>query len=163
MTTPVTIERLHGPEGLPRVHALRWQVFVEEQGVRPEEELDGLDGPEHAVHLVALAGGRDVGTARMLIDARRPGTVHATRVAVLREARGLGVGRALMEALERIALAEHADHGRVRVELSAQESAIPFYAALGYRIGEDRYLDARIWHRDAVKVLGPPPAVRSPH
>ncbi|HLS25261.1 MAG TPA: GNAT family N-acetyltransferase [Beutenbergiaceae bacterium] len=154
----LTIERVRTPASLERVHALRWRVFVEEQGVLPEEELDGLDGPERAVHLVAVSGGRDVGTARMLIDADQPGTVHATRVAVLAEARGSGVGRALMVELERIALAEFADGGQVRVELSAQESAIPFYAALGYQIGTERYLDARIWHRDAVKVLASPTA-----
>lgn len=62
-----------------------------------------------------------------------------------------------MAAVEDLALAEHAvvEHGvrRVRIELSAQESAIDFYAALGYEIAAERYLDARIWHRDASKVL----------
>lgn len=158
------IERVQGLSGLARVHGLRWTVFVEEQGVLPAEELDGRDESDSSVHLIAVDDeGRDVGTARMLTDPAHPGVVHATRVAVLTEARGQGVGRALMAELERIAYAEFAVQGQVRVELSAQEVAVPFYAALGYQIGTHRYLDARMWHRDAVKILRQPPAASSPH
>lgn len=158
------IERVDSLAGLARVHALRWEVFVDEQGVLPAEELDGRDEPDSSVHLIAVDDeGRDVGTARLLTDDDEPGVVHVTRVAVLPRVRGQGVGRLVMAELERIAYAEHAVDGQVRVELSAQETALPFYAALGYQIGTERYLDARMWHRDAVKVLMALPDVRSPH
>ncbi|MGC0251120.1 MULTISPECIES: GNAT family N-acetyltransferase [unclassified Pseudactinotalea] len=157
------IERVHGLSGLARVHGLRWTVFVEEQGVLPAEELDGRDESDSSVHLIAVDPDfRDVGTARMLTDAEQPGVVHATRVAVLTEARGQGVGRALMAELERIAYTEFAVDGQVRVELSAQETALPFYESLGYEIGAERYLDARMWHRDAVKVLTSAPDAAEP-
>lgn len=138
--------------------AIREEVFVGEQGVTLEEEHDGLDAAATTTHVLAVtADGESVGTARLLTDPGHPGTVHVGRVAVRRSGRGLGVGRALMAALEAIALAEHAvpdgDGRRVRVELSAQEAAVPFYAALGYDIASERYLDARIWHRDASKEL----------
>lgn len=155
------IERVHGLSGLARVHGLRWTVFVEEQGVLPAEELDGRDEAETSVHLVAIdEHGRDVGTARLLSEPDEPGVVHVTRVAVLPEVRGKGVGRALMGELERIALEEHGVDSSVRVELSAQETALPFYTSMGYEISSERYLDARMWHRDAVKVLtsAPPDA-----
>ena len=72
-----------------------------------------------------------------------------------RDARGLGVGRQLMEALESIALREYGVDGVVVVELSAQERAMGFYEALGYRtFNEHRYLDCEIWHRDMRKRLG---------
>lgn len=147
----VDVLRVSDAAGLDRVHTLRFEVFVDEQGVSPEEELDDRDQLPGTVHLLAVAGAQDLGTARLLADG--PGQVHVTRVAVRASARGLGLGRVLMAEAERLALADHADAGQVRVELSAQESAIGFYAALGYEIGTDRYLDAGIWHRDAVKVL----------
>lgn len=135
--------------------AIREEVFVGEQGVTLEEEHDGLDGLPSTTHVLAVTDdGEPVGTARLLTDPAHPGEVHVGRVAVLRAGRGLGVGRALMAAVEAIALADHAGAaGTVRVELSAQESAIPFYEALGYEIAPERYLDARIWHRDAGKTL----------
>ena len=152
----VHIERVQGLHGITRVHALRWQVFVAEQGVLPAEELDGRDELASTVHLIARTDdGEDVGTARLLTDADEPGVVHVTRVAVSSAVRGTGIGRALMAELERIALTEHAagSPARVRIELSAQESALAFYTSLGYEVGQDRYLDARMWHRDAVKTL----------
>lgn len=151
MAGAVQVLRVGDAAGLERVHALRFEVFVDEQGVAPQEELDDRDHQAGTVHLLAVVGGADVGTARLLVDG--PGAVHVTRVAVRASSRGSGTGRLLMAEAERIALAEHATDGLVRVELSAQESAIGFYAALGYQIGTDRYLDAGIWHRDAVKVL----------
>ncbi|TDE90830.1 GNAT family N-acetyltransferase [Occultella glacieicola] len=149
------------PAALARVHAIRFEVFVGEQGVRADEELDDLDARPGTSHVLVTddpddaTGAADLGTARLLADPAHPGTVHVTRVAVRGRARRRGVGGVLMVALEEIALAEHAagEPATVRVELSAQEGALPFYAALGYAIGTDRYLDARIWHRDAVKVL----------
>lgn len=156
------IERVDSLAGLARVHALRWKVFVDEQGVLPAEELDGRDELDFSVHLIAVDDdGLDVGTARLLTG-DEPGVVHVTRVAVLQRVRGRGVGRLVMAELERIAYTEYAVDGQVRVELSAQETALPFYAALGYHIGSERYLDARMWHRDAVKVLKEPPAAASP-
>jgi predicted GNAT family N-acyltransferase len=147
--------------GLARVHAIRFEVFVGEQGVREDEEVDGLDALPGTAHVLVTddpdnaTGAADLGTARLLADPAHPGVVHATRVAVRGSARRRGVGRVLMAALEEIALAEHAagEPASVRVELSAQETAMPFYRSLGYEIGADRYLDARIWHRDAVKVI----------
>jgi len=136
--------------------AVREEVFVGEQGVTLEEEHDDLDAAATTTHVLAVTSdGEPVGTARLLTDPAHRGVVHVGRVAVRSSGRGLGVGRELMAALETIALAEHADDdGGVRVELSAQETAIPFYVALGYEIAPERYLDARIWHRDASKRLG---------
>lgn len=153
------IERVDSLSGLARVHTLRWEVFVTEQGVLPAEELDGRDELEGTVHLIAVDdAGRDIGTARLLTHDDQPGVVHVTRVAVRAGGRGHGVGRALMAELESIACHEFGSAGQVRIELSAQETALPFYESLGYEVGERRYLDARMWHRDAVKVLDCPPA-----
>ena len=141
---------------LERVHRLRLEVFVREQGVPLAEELDDRDHETGAVHLLAVADGQDLGTARLLVEG--PGRVHLTRVAVRARARGRGVGRKLMVAAEQIAASEYATDGVVRVELSAQAGALGFYRALGYRIGIERYYDAGILHADAVKTLHTGPA-----
>lgn len=141
--------------GLARVHAVRFEVFVGEFAITAEEEIDDLDERPGVVHVLAVDDGEDLGTARLVGDAEHPGIVHMTRVAVRAKARGRGVGQAVMEALEDVARDEYAvgDPPAVRVELSAMETAVPFYRALGYEIGDDRWLEVRIPHRAAVKVL----------
>ena len=127
---------------------IRFAVFVGEQAVPAEMEVDDLDTDPTTTHVLATADGRPVATARLLPG--EPGEVRIGRVAVARSARGTGVGRAVMEALHEVALATHAGpDGTVRVDIEAQEQAIPFYAGLGYgHVDDRRYLDAGIWHRD---------------
>lgn len=115
---------------------IRRIVFIEEQRVPVEEEWDGRDGDSR--HFLALQDGRPVGTARLLPDA------HIGRVAVLDEARGLGVGAALMRA----AIAAARRDGHPRVELAAQTHALAFYERLGFEAVGGEFLDAGIPHRN---------------
>jgi len=115
---------------------IRRVVFIEEQRVPQEEEWDGRD--DACVHFLALLEGRPVGTARLLPDA------HIGRVAVLAEARGLGIGVALMRAT--IDAARRLDHPIV--ELAAQTHALPFYERLGFQAFGDEFLEAGIPHRN---------------
>lgn len=107
-----------------------------------ELEWDGLDADaEHFVAFTRRAGNaRALGTARMRIigDAAK-----AERVAVLKSARHLGVGRRLMEAIENLAR----DRSLARIRLNAQVSAVPFYERLGYRAEGEVFLEAGIEHR----------------
>lgn len=147
------VERVTTPAQMADAWAIRRAVFIGEQGVTEAEELDGLDDHPTTRHVLAVTNDGDaIGTARLLVD--RPGLVHVGRVAVLARHRGTGAGVALMSALEEIALAECTDEtGRVRIELSAQVTAIDFYRRLGYAIAPEQYLDARILHQDAHKTL----------
>ena len=149
------VERVTTPGRLDEAIALRIEVFVDEQGVPVEEEVDGLDRAPTTTHVVArsTASGAVVGTARLLTDAAHPGEVHVGRVAVAAAGRGTGVGAALMHVLEETALAEHAASGSVTVVLSAQVQAAGFYERLGYEVFGPVYLDAGIEHRDARKTL----------
>lgn len=126
------------PEELDLCLEIRRIVFIEEQAVAEDIEVDGRD-PE-ATHFLAEHGGRLVGTARLRAV---HGEAKAERVAVLAEARGLGVGAALMAALE----AEAARRGLAAVVLGAQEHAVPFYEKLGYGVFGAAFLDADIPHR----------------
>jgi len=117
--------------------AVRHEVFVHEQGVPAEEEVDDLDGV--AVHLIALADGEVAGTCRILGGG---GQWKVGRMAVRRPFRGLGVGRALMRGAE----ADVAAHGGGTVRLSAQMHAVGFYSGLGYRSLGGVFPDAGIPH-----------------
>lgn len=74
------------PEDREALLALRTAVFVDEQGVPPEEEVDDLDAV--ARHLVALEAGAVVGTCRLLPDAA---AWTLGRMAVRRDRRRGGV------------------------------------------------------------------------
>jgi ElaA protein len=121
-------------------HRLRHAVFVDEQGITPEDEFDGRDG--EAIHLLAMLGGVPVGTARLFVtgDIGKIG-----RVCVLSAHRGTGIGAALIRA----ALTELRVLPGVRLaRLGAQTHAIAFYEALGFTAHGPLYDDAGIAHRD---------------
>lgn len=125
--------------------ALRRRVFIEEQGVPEADELDGTD--VGARHLLATLDGRPVGTARLKIAGD---TGKIGRVCVLPEARGTGLGRALvLAALDRLA----AEPGVTLAKLSAQADAVGFYERLGFTAQGAAYPDAGIPHRDMTRAL----------
>ncbi|HZT43723.1 MAG TPA: GNAT family N-acetyltransferase [Chthonomonadaceae bacterium] len=134
------------PEERAAVFAVRMVVFVEEQAVPPEEELDALDvTATHFLARLKLPQAGDplgiVGAARLVDKGGSVGKIG--RVAVLREHRGRGVGVLLMRVAEEAARAQ----GMTRVVLDAQCQAIPFYERLGYTAEGDVFLDAGIEHR----------------
>ena len=141
------------PEERAAVFAVRMVVFVEEQAVPPDEELDALDVT--ATHFLARLKTPPlddplgiVGAARLVDKGGGAGKIG--RVAVLREHRGRGVGALLMRAVEAAARAQ----GMTRVVLDAQCQAIPFYERLGYTAEGDVFLDCGIEHRLMGKELG---------
>lgn len=110
---------------------IRDAVFVREQRIPPEWELDDEDPLSlHAVaYRVDAATGarRAVATGRLL----RTGTIG--RVAVLADARGQGAGSAVLHAL--LDAARH--RGEPIVRLYAQDAAVSFYVRHGFAaIGE---------------------------
>ncbi len=137
---------LEGSADLQACCAIRRIVFIDEQAVPEDEEWDGLDTA--CTHFLARSAGAALGTARLRIDPKVG--AKAERVAVLKEARGTGAGRAVMEALE----AEALSRGFERVTLAAQMQALPFYERLGYVVYGPEFDDAGIPHRMAVKELG---------
>ncbi len=158
MTHPIEVVRITNSAQLEQAYLVRLEVFVREQNVPLEFEIDDLDTALTTTHVLALrtdiSPPQPVGTARLLSDPEHPGQLHIGRVAVLSHARGMDVGRALMSALEDIATQSFTHDGYATIELSAQEQAIGFYERIGYAKFDDRrYLDCDIWHRDLRKVL----------
>ena len=118
--------------------ALRLRVFVDEQGVPADEELDGQD--ESATHAVALLGGDIVGTGRVLyLDSAE---ARIGRMAVDRPWRRKGIGSRILETLEQAARRR----GIGEATLHAQTYVIAFYSSLGYVEEGWVFLEAGIEH-----------------
>lgn len=116
---------------------LRFAVFVQEQKVPADIELDEFD--VLSVHAVAFDDtGIAVGTGRLLPDG------HIGRMAVAHAARGAGIGSELLMAL----MGEARRRGHREAALSAQTHAIGFYRRHGYSVHGDQYDDAGIPHVD---------------
>ncbi|MEV7792471.1 GNAT family N-acetyltransferase [Streptomyces sp. NPDC087512] len=139
--------------------AVRKEVFVAEQNVPEEIEYDAYD--TGAVHLLAVRDdGVPLGTARLLHGEAAaakngdgdPAVGSLGRLAVVPGARGLGVGAALVRAVEEAARAK----GLTAVDLHAQTHALGFYGRLGYEAYGPEFPDAGIPHRAMRRVLPEP-------
>ena len=113
------------------------RVFCDEQGVTPEEELDGLD--DDALHLLALDESGVIATCRLRIP---DGECKLERMVVKERLRGLGVGAKLLAAAEDEARAR----GAAAIVLNAQVRVQDFYASQGYRPEGEHFTEARIEH-----------------
>ena len=123
--------------------SIRHTVFVEEQGVPVELELDGEDAS--ARHAAAFSDDdRLVGTGRMLASGK------IGRMAVSQSMRRQGIGRALLDAL----VAEAKRSKLEEVSLGAQLPAVAFYERAGFKAYGDIFLDAGIDHKMMRLVLG---------
>lgn len=116
--------------------AIRWSVFIEEQQVPVELEWDEFDAPSW--HAIAYDdAGTPVGTGRLLADG------HIGRMAVMKAARGSGVGGAILEALmEKARELEYPE-----LILNAQTVAAPFYERFGFVSEGEEFMEAGIPHR----------------
>jgi predicted GNAT family N-acyltransferase len=117
--------------------ALRHTVFVGEQGVPEDEDVDGRDGD--ATHFVAVDGGRVVGTCRLLEAGDR---VRLGRLAVEGAQRRRGVASALLTQAEQWAR----EHGAHEIVLAAQTDACALYEQAGYVVRGERFMEAGIEH-----------------
>jgi predicted GNAT family N-acyltransferase len=124
---------------------LRARVFVGEQGVDAEEEVDDLDAG--AIQIVALDEGGVIATCRLRDIG--DGQWKLERMAVERRLRGRGVGSRLLAGAER----EVHQRGATGMVLHAQLRAEPFYASNGYLAEGDTFLEAEIEHVRMRKTL----------
>jgi predicted GNAT family N-acyltransferase len=120
---------------------IRFQVFVREQRVPAEIELDDMDAP--SLHAIAFENAKPIGTGRLLPDG------HIGRMAILKEWRRRGIGAAILKAL--IDAAER--RGDREIALSAQLHAVEFYRTHGFEPVGDVYEEAGIPHQAMVRAL----------
>ena len=120
---------------------IRFEVFVDEQNVPEELEIDGLD--DEAKHVLAYIDNEPIGTGRILNDG------HIGRVSVLKMHRGLGIGKLMMQDL--IHWAEETNIEKLW--LSSQWHAHGFYLDLGFDCEGGIYEEAGIDHIKMSKKL----------
>jgi len=114
---------------------IRFAVFVEEQRVPAELEMDEWDA--RSLHALAFHENAAIGTGRLLPDG------HIGRMAVMKPWRGRGVGAALLGRLVEAAR----QRGDAEVQLSAQVHALGFYQAHGFAAYGEVYEEAGIPHQ----------------
>lgn len=124
-----------GLEDVRAAFAIREQVFYGEQGVPREEEVDALD--DDALQLLACesAGGRAIGTLRVVLLEHE---AKIGRVAVLADWRRRGIASQMLA----LALARVRELGYRRVRLSAQVAAVALYEQAGFTIESEPYEEA---------------------
>ncbi|QVK18128.1 GNAT family N-acetyltransferase [Mycoplasmatota bacterium] len=123
---------------------VRSEVFVIEQKVPIDEEIDNLDAI--ALQFIVYDEEKPVGAARFrIVD----GLGKIERVCVLKSYRKKGVGKLIMNTIE-----DYARKQRIhQMILNAQLTAIPFYKQFGYTDHGEIFLDANIEHKAMHKAL----------
>jgi len=117
---------------------VRKQVFVEEQGIPEDMELDELD--MEAMHMVVKDGEGIVGTARVLFLAASQAKLE--RMAILKPFRRRGIGKGIISFLDE----EFKNRGTAQVVLHAQCSAVNFYKSCGFEESGSPFWEAGIKH-----------------
>ena len=122
---------------------IRYKVFVDEQNVPEELEIDERESS--SLHAVLYDAGKAIATVR--IYPFKPNVYKVQRVAVLKDYRSQGIGRRLMQEVEKKVQMQK----NQQLILDSQNYAIPFYEKLGYGILSSEFMDAGIPHHTMIK------------
>ena len=132
------VKEVNTPQELKDAQEVRRQVFIKEQGIKREEEFDGLD--QNSDHIIVYGNNVPVGTAR--IRYKNDVLAKLERIAVLKSYRGRGIGKRIIAASIELAKMK----GALEVTLDAQQSAAEFYEKLGFRQAGEPFEEAGIPH-----------------
>ncbi|HLU21151.1 MAG TPA: GNAT family N-acetyltransferase [Bacillaceae bacterium] len=144
----MNVIKVNNDEQLQDAFAIRKKVFVEEQQVPIELEIDEYE--QEATHFVVYEEDNSpVGAGRFrVLD--HSGKVE--RICVLPTYRGTGAGKRMMNAIE-----DYAKSLKLQsLKLNAQITAIPFYEKLGYDVISEEFMDAGIPHKTMKKTITVP-------
>lgn len=140
----MTVKIVENQHELEDAYSVRRTVFIDEQCVPEEEEIDQHEN--EATHFVYYQDGIPIGAGRFRFV---EGYGKVERICVLKEARGTGAGKAIMNGIEDFVHNQDIH----KLKLNAQTHAIPFYASLGYEVVSEEFLDAGIPHKTMVKEI----------
>ena len=141
MKPRISIKKISTNKEWDQALRIRVRVFVREQGVPAEIELD--DDDNLALHLLAFLEGRAVGTARIVMHG---GQAKIGRMAVLKSHRRKKVGKKLLACAISTAKKQRAG----KIYLHAQVAVIKFYESAGFRCAGPIFDEAGIAHRKMV-------------
>ncbi len=129
--------RVATPNDMAGIYDLRLEVFVKEQHVPPEIELDEEDAC--AVHFLVEENGVTVGCARVIATGRE---AHVGRLAVRKDRRGKGIGA----FMSRFVIDYCRERGYTHIWLNSQLHAVRFYEKLGFIAQGEHFMEAGIEH-----------------
>lgn len=135
------VVRVRSKNDLAEAFAIRTRVFVREQKVPEEIEIDSDD--DQALHLLAYVSGKAVGTARIVIQ---NGSAKIGRMAVLKKYRRKRIGTKLLKR----AILSARKSAATKIYLHAQVPVIEFYRAMGFRCVGRGFDEAGIPHRKMI-------------
>lgn len=140
-------KRITTDEDLQIAFQIRKEVFVEEQGVPLEDEYDLFDKlGTLCEHILVYYDEKPAGTGRVRLE---DGFGKLERICVLKPYRKHGLGKVIIETLEKIAR----EMGVVYVKLHGQTHAEGFYQKLGYKTSSDVFMEDGIPHVLMIKAL----------
>lgn len=134
------VEKITRDDQLKSAFWIREQVFVIEQEVDPKEEYDEFESISK--HFLAYLEDKPAGTARWRIT---PNGVKLERFAVVENARGKGVGQALVAAVLEDIKSDPATEDKTKY-LHAQLTAVPLYSKFGFEKVGDIFEECNIMH-----------------
>jgi len=144
---PTMVRLISTPAEQELAFAIRFHVFVDEQKVPREEELDEYE--PLARHFLLYVDDKAVATARWRYTDKG---IKLERFAVLGPYRGNGNGRRILEAVLADVAAQPDAEGK-EIYLHSQVSAVPFYANSGFVAESEVFYEANIPHvRMALKM-----------
>jgi putative N-acetyltransferase (TIGR04045 family) len=124
-------------------HHIRHAVFVEEQGIFLESDVDEQDARDDVVRVLALRGGQPVGAVRLYPLDEHSGLWKGDRLAVLADCRTGGAGAPLV----RFAVAYAGAHGGRRMIAHIQVANVRFFERLGWSTYSDAEEYLGLTHR----------------
>ncbi len=155
--SPGSVARQHRPSGSGRIvcrqvrnaqerdhHlAIRHRIFVDEQEVFADSDVDAHDRDGSAIALLGLCDEVPAGTVRLFVLDPAVGLWQGDRLAVLAPYRTLGLGAPLV----RCAVATAAALGGHRMSAHIQPANVPFFGRLGWTNAGDTELYAGLLHQ----------------
>jgi predicted GNAT family N-acyltransferase len=133
-------------EDILKVMVVRGIVFIEEQGVDWEGEIDEFE--DQSVHFLGEADGQPVATGRLRLLA--DGRAKVERIAVRPAWRGRGYAREVVRAVLAHAAALGARHCMMHAQVHLQK----FYEDFGFRRQGDVFVECGIEHITMVREDG---------
>lgn len=140
----IEIKKVSTKEEMDQVFDIRREVFIKEQGVPEEIEMDELDA--EAVHVLAVVNGVPAGCGRLL---RIGNDAKIGRVAVRKDMRRMGIG----DGICRLLISMARDSGAEKIIANAQLTAEGFYSKLGFVRDSDVFMEAGIEHVRMVRAV----------
>lgn len=144
--------RILKSEEMEKAFALREEVFVDEQKVPLEYEVDDRDSLEDTIHVGVFEGDELLATARIMNINKD--IVYFGRACVKKSCRGKGVGKFLFISMEETVKKFKKENKKKTIRFSAQYHAMTFYEMLGYTKDNDNiFVEVGIEHISMSKIV----------